>query len=121
MTQPIPRNAIYRRRVFDAEIIELCVRWYISYRLSYRDLVEMMAGRGVQVAHPTILPSMAGFKSFTNATVTIAGIELAHRIRKRQFMPSERTVGSKNQAARTVTNASAMRWAAVGRPYILFR
>ena len=29
--------------------------------------------------------SMAGFKSFTNASVTIAGIELAHRIRKRQF------------------------------------
>jgi transposase-like protein len=26
--------------------------------------------------------SMAGFKSFTNASVTIAGIELAHRIRK---------------------------------------
>jgi transposase-like protein len=55
MTQPIPRDAIYRRRVFDAEIIELCVRWYISYRLSYRDLVEMMTERGVQVAHTTIL------------------------------------------------------------------
>lgn len=55
MTQPIARDAIYRRRVFDAEIIGLCVRWYISYRLSYRDLVEMMAERGVQVAHTTIL------------------------------------------------------------------
>ena len=29
--------------------------------------------------------AMAGFKSFENAAVTIAGIELAHRIRKRQF------------------------------------
>jgi transposase-like protein len=28
--------------------------------------------------------SMAGFKSFANATITIAGIELAHRIRKGQ-------------------------------------
>jgi transposase-like protein len=55
MTQPIPRDAIYRRRVFDAEVIELCVRWYITYRLSYRDLVEIMADRGVQVAHTTIL------------------------------------------------------------------
>jgi hypothetical protein len=55
MTQPIPRDAIYRRRVFDAEVIELCVRWYITYRLSYRDLVEIMAERGVQVAHTTIL------------------------------------------------------------------
>jgi transposase-like protein len=29
--------------------------------------------------------SMAGFKSFDNAAITIAGIELAHRINKRQF------------------------------------
>ena len=30
MIQPIHRDANYRRLVFDAEIIELCVRWYIS-------------------------------------------------------------------------------------------
>jgi transposase-like protein len=29
--------------------------------------------------------SMAGFKSFDNAAITIAGIEPAHRIYKRQF------------------------------------
>jgi transposase-like protein len=29
--------------------------------------------------------SMAAFKSFASAAITIAGIELAHRIRKRQF------------------------------------
>ena len=29
--------------------------------------------------------SMGGFKSFGSATITLAGIELAHRIRKRQF------------------------------------
>jgi transposase-like protein len=55
MTKPIARDPIYRRRVFNAEIIELCVRWYITYRLSYRDLVAMMAERGVTVAHSTIL------------------------------------------------------------------
>jgi transposase-like protein len=55
MTKPITRDAIYRRRVFDADVIELCVRWYISYRLSYRDLVELMAERGIRVAHTTIL------------------------------------------------------------------
>ncbi len=55
MTKPIARDSIYRRRVFNAEIIELCVRWYITYRLSYRDLVAMMAERGVTVAHSTIL------------------------------------------------------------------
>ena len=55
MTKPIDRDPIYRKRAFDADIIEVCVRWYISYRLSYRDLVEMMAERGVKVAHSTIL------------------------------------------------------------------
>jgi transposase-like protein len=55
MTKPIDRDPIYRKRAFDADIIELCVRWYISFRLSYRDLVEMMAERGVKVAHSTIL------------------------------------------------------------------
>jgi spermidine synthase len=51
MTKPIVRDPIYRRRRFDAEIIELCVRWYITYRLSYRDLVAMMAERGIVVSH----------------------------------------------------------------------
>ena len=39
MTKPIARDAIYRGRRFDADIIELCDRWYITYRLSYRDLL----------------------------------------------------------------------------------
>jgi transposase-like protein len=55
MTKPIVRDPIYRRRVFNAEIVELCVRWYTTYRLSYRDLVAMMAERGVEVSHTTIL------------------------------------------------------------------
>jgi transposase-like protein len=38
MPQSIVRDPIYRRRRFDAQVIELCVRWYITYRLSYRDL-----------------------------------------------------------------------------------
>jgi transposase-like protein len=33
MTKPIARDPIYRKRAFDADIIELCVRWYITYRL----------------------------------------------------------------------------------------
>ena len=49
-----PSDPIYRRRRFDAEIIDLCVRWYNTYRLSYRDLVAMMSERGIIVAHTTI-------------------------------------------------------------------
>jgi hypothetical protein len=55
MTKPIARDPIYRGRRFEAEIIELCVRWYITYRLSYRDVVAMMAERGLAVSHTTIL------------------------------------------------------------------
>jgi transposase-like protein len=46
MTKPISRDPIYRKRAFDAEIIELWVRWYITYRLSYRNPIEMIAERG---------------------------------------------------------------------------
>jgi transposase-like protein len=55
MSKAIARDPIYRRRRFQPEIIELCVRWYLTYRLSYRDLVEMMADRGVVISHSTIL------------------------------------------------------------------
>ena len=51
MTTPIERDAIYRGRRFQTETIELCVRWYITYRLSYRDLAAMMAERGIVVTH----------------------------------------------------------------------
>lgn len=55
MTKPTMRDPIYRRRRFQVEVIEQCVRWYITYRLSYRDLVAIMAERGVVVSHTTIL------------------------------------------------------------------
>ena len=62
MTKPIARDPIYRRRIFDADVIEQ----------GHRAIKRRCA-------------SMAGFKSFDNAAITLAGIELAHRIRKNQF------------------------------------
>ena len=49
------RDPIYYRRRYTPEVIELCVRWYLTYRLSYRDLSQMMAERGISVSHTTIL------------------------------------------------------------------
>ena len=49
------RDPIYYRRRYPAEVIELCVRWYLTYKLSYRDLVAMMAERDVAVSHTTIM------------------------------------------------------------------
>jgi transposase-like protein len=48
-------TALFKRRHFDQEIIILCVRWYITYKLSYRDLRAMMVERGIDVAHTTIM------------------------------------------------------------------
>src|SRR5215212_9495256 len=49
------RPSLFRGRHFNHSIIILCVRWYTTHKLSYRDLVEMMAERGVDVSHTTIL------------------------------------------------------------------
>jgi transposase, IS6 family len=39
---------------YEPGIILLCVRWYLRYQLSYRDLEEMMRERGLSVDHTTI-------------------------------------------------------------------
>jgi transposase, IS6 family len=44
----------FKWRHFEAEIILLCMRWYLRYALSYRDLEEMMRERGLLVDHTTI-------------------------------------------------------------------
>jgi transposase, IS6 family len=44
----------FKWRHFESEIILLCVRWYLRSSLSYRDLEEMMAERGLHVDHTTI-------------------------------------------------------------------
>jgi transposase-like protein len=46
---------LFKGRHFDEEIVVLCVRWYLSFKLSYRDLVSMMNERGICLAHTTIL------------------------------------------------------------------
>jgi transposase-like protein len=40
---------LFKGRHFDREIIVLCVGWYLTYKLSSRDLVQMMAERGIEV------------------------------------------------------------------------
>ena len=44
----------FKWRHFQADIILLCVRWYLRYALSYRDLEEMMRERGLYIDHTTI-------------------------------------------------------------------
>jgi transposase, IS6 family len=44
----------FKWRHFEANIILLCLRWYLRYPLSYRDLEEMLSERGLWVDHTTI-------------------------------------------------------------------
>jgi transposase-like protein len=46
---------LFEGRHFDREVIILCVRWYLRFKLSLRDLVELMAERGLSLAHTTIM------------------------------------------------------------------
>ena len=44
----------FKWRHFEKNIILMSVRWYVGYSLSYRNIEELMAERGVQVDHSTI-------------------------------------------------------------------
>ena len=49
------RNMIsFKGQRFPKEIILQCVRWYLVYSLSYRDIEELMTERGVKVDHSNI-------------------------------------------------------------------
>ena len=44
----------FKWKHYQGEIILLCVRWYLKYALSYRNLEEIMTERGLSVDHTTI-------------------------------------------------------------------
>ena len=48
-------DELFAGRHFDREVIILCVRWYLRFKLSLRDLTEMMVERGLSIAHTTIM------------------------------------------------------------------
>src|SRR5271169_3999584 len=50
-----PRHPLFRQRCFADDIIITCVRWYLRFKLSYRDLAELARELGVSVAPSTVL------------------------------------------------------------------
>lgn len=44
----------FKWRHFQPDVILLCVRWYLRYPISYRDLEEMMRDRSLEVDHTTL-------------------------------------------------------------------
>src|SRR5437588_4075082 len=55
MIEPTSAQDLFKGQHFDQEIIVRCVRWYLAFKLSSRDLVQMMAERGIALTHTTIL------------------------------------------------------------------
>src|SRR5262245_10135408 len=52
---PCEKPELFKGRHFNHLLIIQAVRWYISYKLSYRDVCDLMAERGVTVVHTTVL------------------------------------------------------------------
>jgi len=59
----------FRGRRFPEEIIVLCVRWYLRFPLSYRDLEEILAERGVEVDYSTIARWVLHFSKILNKLI----------------------------------------------------
>src|SRR5659263_216947 len=51
---PVAPSSVFKGFRFPPEIIVLALRWYLRYGLSYRDVEELLAERGVEVDHVTI-------------------------------------------------------------------
>lgn len=65
---------MFKGRQFDQSVILLCVRWYLAYNLSLRDLEEMMAERGITVDHTTIHRWTVRFSSLLLRASTSASV-----------------------------------------------
>src|ERR687897_941819 len=48
------RPALFRKLQFDAAVVFTCVRWYLRFSLSLRDVEELMAERNLTVDHTTV-------------------------------------------------------------------
>ncbi|WNN90039.1 IS6 family transposase [Gloeocapsopsis dulcis] len=50
----MPQSKPFKWRWYEPEIIPLCVCWYLAYPLSYRQVVEMVNERGLNVHHTSV-------------------------------------------------------------------
>ena len=64
----------FKRHRFPPDIILLAVRWYCRYPLSYRDVRDLLAERGIHVNPATI-----------NRWVVKFGPTISHQVRKQHF------------------------------------
>jgi transposase, IS6 family len=51
---PVPARSAFAGVPVPPDVIVLAVRWYLRFGLSYQDVEEMLAERGIEVDHVTI-------------------------------------------------------------------
>ena len=69
MTDLRPASSAPAGYRFPREVIALAVRWYLRYGLSYRDVEELLAERGITVDHVTVY---RGVQTFTSEFIDAA-------------------------------------------------
>jgi len=69
----------YRRHRFPPEIIQHAIWLYLRFTLSYRDVEELLAERGVEISYETVRRWVLKF-----------GPVIARRLRGRRPRPSDR-------------------------------
>ena len=74
-----PTSDLYKRHRFPAEIISHCVWLYYRFSLSYRDVEELMADRGVTLSHESVRYWCRKF-----------GQVYANRLRRRRPRPGDK-------------------------------
>jgi transposase, IS6 family len=47
-------SGLFKWRQFEPEVILLAVGWYLRFSLSYRDVEELLAERGIEADHVTL-------------------------------------------------------------------
>ncbi len=60
---------LFKWKHFESEIILLCVRWYLKYSLSDRNLVEMMSERSLSISHTTIMKWVHEYSPIINKKI----------------------------------------------------
>ena len=69
----------YRRHRFPPPIIQHAIWLYLRFTLSYRDVEELLAERGLEVSYETVRRWVLKF-----------GATVAQRLRRRRLRPSDR-------------------------------
>jgi IS6 family transposase len=63
------KENLFKWKHYQYNIIILCVRWYLKYPLSYRDLAEMMQERGLIVNNTTIYRWVLEYAPIINVNI----------------------------------------------------